>query len=138
MSALYTGGCACGAIRYEAAAEPLFAGHCHCRDCQRITGAQMATVAAVPGDAFTVQGTPKVYATTGQSGGKVHRSFCGNCGSTLFSQADSLPGMYLIEAGSLDDASGLKPEMHIFTATAQPWASIPADAPQFPGMPPAG
>jgi hypothetical protein len=139
MSSPFEGGCACGAIRYKSNAEPLFAGHCHCTDCQKITGAHMATVVGVPGDAFTLErGTPKVYMTNGESGGKVHRSFCADCGSTLYSTAEAMPGVYFLEAGSLDDASWLKPSMHIFTASAQPWARIPEDMDQFEKMPPAG
>lgn len=139
MSVPFKGGCACGAIRYEATAEPIFVAHCHCKDCQKMTGAHMATVAAVAADAFTVeQGKAKVYVTIGDSGGKVYRSFCAECGSTLYSTADVMPGFYFVEAGSLDDASWLRPSSHIYTASAQPWARIPADMEQHPRMPPTG
>jgi hypothetical protein len=139
MSKPFEGGCACGAIRYKSGAGPAFVGHCHCVDCQKMTGAHMATVAAVPADSFTVErGEPRVYATTGESGKKVYRSFCPECGSTLFSSAEAVPGLYFVEAGSLDDASWLEPAMHIYTSTAQPWARIPEDMPQYPKMPPAG
>jgi len=138
MSTNQGGGCACGAIRFTLSAEPLFVGHCHCKDCQKMTGAHMATVAGIPADAFTVnQGQAKVYDTIGDSGSKVHRHFCGNCGSTLYSTGDSMPGVVFVEAGALDDASGWKPGMHIYTRSAQPWANIPADMPSFPTMPPA-
>lgn len=135
----FQGGCACGAIRDEAAAEPVFVMHCHCKDCQKMTGAQMATVVGMPADAFSVaQGEAKVYETIGDSGAKVYRSFCGNCGSTLFSTADAMPGFYFIEAGSLDDGSWLEPSAHIYTSSAQPWARIPEDMAQYSKLPPTG
>jgi hypothetical protein len=138
MSRSFEGGCACGAIRYKASAEPAFVAHCHCKDCQKMTGAQMATVAGVAADAFSLeQGEPKVYITKGDSGANVYRSFCSNCGSTLFSTADAMAGMYFVEAGSLDDASWLEPTSHIYTSSAQPWARIPEDMAQFPKLPPA-
>jgi hypothetical protein len=138
MTVALNGGCACGAVRYECtAAEPLFVGHCHCRDCQRAGGGQMSTVAGVPADSFRVtKGETKVYHYTGNSGKGLDRHFCPICGSRLFT-ADvvAFPGVVMIAVGSLDDPSQVKPGMHIFTASAQPWDIIPADMPQFPGMP---
>jgi len=132
------GGCACGAVRFSLSAEPIFVANCHCRDCQAITGAEMATAAAFPANSFKlIRGEPKAYDTIGTSGMKVHRNFCGDCGSTLFSFGESSPEMVLVEALSLDDASGLQPSMHIFTRSAQPWARIPEDMPCFETMPPA-
>lgn len=137
MTTTQEGGCACGAIRFTVSAEPVFAGHCHCLDCQKMTGAQMSTIAAYPEDGFEVtRGEPRTYDTIGDSGNKVHRCFCADCGSTLFSTAVTMPGMVFVEAGSLDDASTLQPSMHIYTRSAQPWADIPADAVTFEAMPP--
>lgn len=136
MSVPFKGGCACGAIRYEASAEPVMVAHCHCTDCQKMTGAHMATVAGVPEAAFRVlSGKARVYDTTGDSGGKVHRSFCPTCGSTLFSTADAMAGMVFLEAGSLDDASWLRPTSHIYTRSAQPWANLNDDCQKFETMP---
>lgn len=102
-----------------------------------MTGAHMATVAGVPSDAFSVErGEAKVFITKGDSGGNVYRSFCAECGSTLFSTADAMPGLYFLEAGGLDDASWLEPTSHIYTSSAQPWARIPQDMPQHAKLPP--
>jgi len=136
MSVPFQGGCACGAIRYEASADPVMVAHCHCTDCQKMTGAHMATVAAVPEAAFQVlRGAARVYDTSGDSGGKVHRSFCSTCGSTLSSTADAMAGMVFLEAGSLDDASWLRPTSHIYTRSAQPWANLNDDCQKFETMP---
>lgn len=137
MTAPFEGGCACQSIRYKVNAEPLFTAHCHCKDCQKMTGAHMATIAGVSSDTFTVNGEPKVYVTKGDSGRDVQRSFCAECGSTLFSTCDVMPGLHFIEAGSLDDASWLSPTMHIYTSSAQPWAGIPDSIEQHAKMPPA-
>ena len=102
-----------------------------------MTGAHMATIAGVSSDTFTVNGEPKVYVTKGDSGRDVQRSFCAECGSTLFSTCDVMPGLHFIEAGSLDDASWLNPTMHIYTSSAQPWAGIPDSIEQHAKMPPA-
>ena len=137
MTAPFEGGCACRSIRYTVNTEPLFVAHCHCKDCQKMTGAHMATVAGIPSDTFSIQkGKPKAYVTRGDSGKDVYRSFCAECGSTLFSTCDVMPGFHFLEAGSLDDASWLKPTSHIYTSSAQPWASIPSDMEQHAKMPP--
>lgn len=137
MTDKLTGACACGAVRYECDAAPLFVAHCHCRDCQQASGGQMATVAGVPAAAFHVtQGETRSYRYAGNSGKGLLRHFCGNCGSRLFTtDVGVLPDVNFIAVGSLDDPSKTVPSMHIFTASAQPWATIPDDLPSFSGMP---
>ncbi|MDH3282176.1 MAG: GFA family protein [Gammaproteobacteria bacterium] len=128
MTAPFTGGCACGKVRYKCTAEPQFAAHCHCRDCQKSSGAQMATLAAVPKGAFTIDGETKSYTTTGDSGKSIHRHFCPDCGARLFTLAMVMPDLYFVTAGSMDDASWLEPGMHIYLDSSQPWARVPSDA----------
>lgn len=136
MSVPFQGGCACGAVRFESTAEPVLMAHCHCTDCQKMTGAHMATIAAVPEAGFRVlSGEATFYDTTGDSGGRVHRGFCATCGSTLYSTADAMPGMVFVEAGSLDDASWVRPASHIFTRSAQPWANLDDELDKFETMP---
>lgn len=131
-----TGGCACGAVRYEIDAQPAFTANCHCRDCQRAGGGQMSTLAVVPKAAFRLtKGATKSFAYRGDSGNPLHRHFCPECGSRLYTDAQVMPDMLFVTAGSLDDASGLKPDMHIYTKSKQPWAHIPPGAQTFPGMP---
>ena len=137
MTVPFEGGCACQSIRYKASAEPVFVAHCHCRDCQKLTGAHMATVVGISSDAFSVErGEARVYITKGDSGANVYRSFCPECGSSLFSTADAMPGLHFLECGSLDDASWLNPTSHIYTSSAQPWARIPEDMEQHAKLPP--
>jgi len=127
-----TGGCLCGAIRYEVSAPPLFQGVCHCRDCQYVSGGAPANVMVVPKTAITViKGQTRTYWVTGDSGGRVGREFCEVCGTQLFSNLEPQPAIAVIKAGSLDDPSQFAPSMQIWTGSAQPWHHIDAALPAF-------
>jgi hypothetical protein len=130
-----TGGCVCGAVRYESSAEPMFSGICCCRNCQYMTGTGQTPVLAVPNAAFRVtKGTPRHHEVTGDSGKPVRHSFCGDCGSPLFGQPAAAP-FTGIKVGSLDDPSIFKPGVAIYTELAHSWVQLP-DVPKFPKMPP--
>lgn len=130
-----SGGCACGAVRYESTAEPVIVAHCHCRDCQRASGAAMSTVFAVPRAAFRHKGPTSTYATSGDSGNPVVRHFCPDCGSPLFSDVAVLPDLQFVRAASLDDPAAVSPTMHIYCDSAQPWGKPLDDLPHFGKMP---
>jgi hypothetical protein len=131
----FTGGCLCGAVRYECSAEPIVMGNCHCRDCQLATGTAFAAGMLVPNNAVAIAGEVKYYDVTGDSGSIIGRGFCPNCGSKLFSKP-SVPELIGIFAGSLDEPSGYQPVMDIYTASAQPWDYMNPDLPKFAKMPP--
>jgi hypothetical protein len=130
-----SGGCACGAVRYEATAEPLMMGCCHCRDCQRQTGSAYFPAVVVPTAALRVEGAPNSYVVKADNGNTVTRAFCGNCGSTLWASSSGMPESRTLSAASLDDPSRFAPGMHVFIASAQPWDVIPAGVPRFERMP---
>jgi hypothetical protein len=76
MAVPFTGGCACGAIRYECAAEPLYMGNCHCRDCQRATGSAYFAAVSVSTTAFRqLSGAPTWYEKHADSGNTMRRAF---------------------------------------------------------------
>lgn len=132
----HTGGCLCGAIRYSADIESTELRHCHCRDCQKASGAHGAVVALIPRDKFKLEkGTPKRYAGKAASGRTLYRFFCGDCGSPLYSQRETTPEMVTLRAGSLDDSNQMKIGMHIWTGSARPWSYIDPKAKQHPGQP---
>src|SRR5438552_19084672 len=80
----FSGGCACGAIRYESTAEPVMMLHCHCRDCQRASGGPFSSYVIVPTEAFKLlQGSPRFHASPSEMGGKTRRGFCPDCGSPI-------------------------------------------------------
>ena len=129
------GGCRCGQVRYTANAEPAFTGVCHCTSCQKESGTAFNVVIAVPQAALAIQGSPKSYAATGDSGKANISKFCPNCGSTILSEPAALPGMSILRAGTLDDTSWLKPTMEIYCDSAQPWVQLGGGMQRFPKMP---
>lgn len=136
MPAPFSGGCLCGAIRYESRAAPLFSINCHCRDCQRTTGTAYAPVLAVPTDALTItQGEPTYYTSQSDSGQTVSRGFCSECGSGIFSKLSANPDIVGLKAASLDDPSWFRPAVDIYTDSAQPWDVMNPDLPKVPKMP---
>jgi len=136
MSTSFSGGCACGAIRYECSAAPLRSVNCHCRDCQRATGSAYYAELLVPNDAFKLtQGEPTYYAITADSGATLRRGFCATCGSPVLIIIGTQP-FCSIAAASLDDPSWYRPEMDIFTSRAHPWDVMDPALPKFPAMPP--
>ncbi len=136
MPAPFSGGCLCGAIRYESRAAPLFSINCHCRDCQRTTGTAYAPVLAVSTDALAItQGEPTYYTSQSDSGETVSRGFCPECGSGIFSKLSANPDIVGLKAASLDDPSWFRPAVDIYTDSAQPWDVMNPDLPKVPKMP---
>ena len=132
MTIPYTGGCACGAIRYECTAEPLMMFHCHCRDCQRATGGPYVSAVIVAADSFRLtQGTPRFHASESLAGGYHNRGFCENCGSPVMAKGDGPLSFVGVHAASLDDPSWFRPKMYIFANDKQPWAQLDASLPEF-------
>jgi hypothetical protein len=121
MAQKISGGCACGAVRYECNLDPVMMLNCHCRNCQQASGSGYAAVAAVPKTAVQVRGEPRYYKIVGDAGTAVERGFCPNCGSQVFMKIERLPDVLGLQAGSLDDPSIYRPMMDIFTSSAQPW-----------------
>ena len=132
----FQGGCACKAVRYEVSADPMAVMNCHCRACQYASGGGYTTAVVVPrGTLKITKGVAKGYTSTGDSGGKVTRSFCAECGSPLFSEPEAAP-FQVVKAASMDDPSALEIRGALYTSEAQPWAHIDPAKPQFPKMPP--
>ena len=131
-----SGSCLCGGVHYSADAEPAFVGVCHCNDCQRFTGSAFSTVVAVPSSALQVTGTLKSFSKQGDSGKLIHRRFCPECGSGIVDDADALPGISMLNAGTLDDRSWLAPQSEVYCDSAQPWVHLGGALKRFGKMPP--
>ena len=116
-----SGGCACGAIRYETEAAPAVMVNCHCRDCQRAGGSGYAPVMALPKAAVKLKGEPRYYKTVGEAGKAIERGFCPTCGSQIIVKLERLPDLIGVQAASLDDPAQYKPGLELFTESAQPW-----------------
>ena len=137
MASAITGGCLCGAVRYEFTGKPVFSLLCHCRDCQRQSGSAYAAAVRVAAVSFRVtQGEPKVYVKTADSGNEVSRAFCPECGCMLFLRVSARPDLVGIRVGTLDDPSWFRPEADIFVDSAQPWDYLNPDLPKYATYPP--
>jgi len=130
-----TGGCGCGAVRYEADGEPLFAVLCHCRDCQRASGTGHIPVMGMPKSLFKVSGEIKSYATVGSSGKNGIRNFCPNCGSLLFGTPEIAPDAVTIYVGTLDDPTVFQPEAILFKRDRHAWDVLAGTLAEFDTMP---
>lgn len=136
MTIPFSGGCACGSIRYKCTAAPIAMLNCHCQDCQVSSGAPFASGIIVALASAHVEGTPSTYTVIAKSGGKTVRSFCGTCGTPLFTHGGAIPDFMSIRFSTLDDSSTFKPMLDIFVTRAQPWACVDTSIPQFELSPP--
>ena len=129
----YEGGCTCGAVRYRMEAKPMIVHCCHCRWCQRETGASYALNAMIEADRITLlQGTPEMVATPSESGTGQNICRCPECHIALWSNYSGAgDNLHFVRVGTLDEAYRLPPDIHIFTAAKQPWVVIPDETPAF-------
>jgi hypothetical protein len=134
----FTGGCACGAVRYECTAEPVAMLNCHCRTCQKITGGAYVPVVVVQSTAFRVTRGEIRYHFTDRVKGVPHkRGFCSDCGSRLTGAESETPSSTIgLTASSLDDSSWFRPQYDIFTSHAQPWDVMDPKLPKHRHYPP--
>lgn len=131
-----SGGCLCGAVRYQIPGEPIAARTCWCRLCQYL-GAGSGTVNVIfPAEGLIITGDPRWRTDTADSGAPAHRGFCGDCGTPIFSKSDARPHLIVVRAGSLDDPDLLAPGATIWTSTAPAWAVFDPALPQVERQPP--
>ena len=133
---MISGGCNCGAVRYEINAKPVVVAQCHCKNCQRQSGSAFSVNLLVPEAAVSVKGELTTYTDTDTlSGNPVYRKFCPHCGSPIISAQPEGKGMIIIKAGTLDEPGAFKPAVSVWTSTAWPWVPLPEGQKQFPQNP---
>jgi hypothetical protein len=132
-----TGGCGCGAVRFELTEPPVSAAYCHCTRCQRRTGtAASASARVAPDSVRIVQGEDKLRGWTPE-GGRT-KTFCGECGSAVFIQDPADGAIAGVRMGAFDEDPGVRPSARQFVAYAAPWEPIPEDGlPRHPERIPA-
>jgi len=134
----YTGGCLCGALRYEATGEPAYMGHCYCGDCRKASGSGFIPFMSFPATAIRFIGTSKIFEAPALRGGVSTRNFCPTCSSLVFGGIIGESDAFTIYAGSLDDATLFKPTMAIFNHGRPDWAILPSSVTtvfeKMPGM----
>jgi len=131
-----TGGCLCGAVRFEVTGEPVISAHCYCKDCQKASGTSHITAIMYPQTQIKIKGDLKEYSSPAESGETVTRSFCPTCGSRLFGQSTSMEGLKTVMAGSFDDNSWIKPQAIVYDKDRPEWDRNINRLPSFPAMPP--
>jgi len=128
------GGCDCRRVRYRMETAPLFVHCCHCRWCQRESGASFALNALIEADRISVLGAePALVDTPSASGYGQEIARCPTCRIAVWSHyAGAGPLVNFLRVGTLDEPDHLPPDIHIFTASKQPWVVIPPGAPAVP------
>jgi hypothetical protein len=126
------GGCACGGVRYRLESAPMFVHCCHCLDCQRQTGSAFVLNAIIEADRVTPLAAAPVAVPMPTGSGRPHDVYrCAECQTAVWSDYGRRGVMLFVRAGTLDEPSALKPDVHIFARTKQPWVGLPVDANVF-------
>ncbi len=132
---LFTGGCLCGALRYEADGPPTAMGNCYCADCRKASGSGFIPFLNFPAEAVRITGQTLVHCLAHADGRKAVRNSCAVCGGLVFGGVPGESRDHTIYAGSLDDASLFVPAIAIFTRDAPAWAVIPPLLTRYDTMP---
>jgi hypothetical protein len=130
----YDGGCTCRFVRYRMSSRPLFVHCCHCRWCQRETGASYALNALIEADRVQLlQGEVEIVNTRSQSGKGQRISRCARCRVAVWSNyAGGGDAVRFIRVGTLDEPDRLPPDIHIYVRSKQPWVVLPPGTPAVP------
>ena len=130
------GGCLCRQLRYEiAASAPRTVRLCWCRICQYLAAGNATVNAVFDKDAVTITGRRSEYVSYADSGARMHRSFCPDCGTQVFSEAEQRPDTMVVRAGTFDNPEIGKPTGVIWTASAPSWACFDPELPKVAGQP---
>lgn len=128
------GGCTCGAVRYRMTRRPIYVHCCHCRWCQRETGSAFVLNAMIEAGCLELlRGEPLAVMTPSNSGKGQKITRCPDCHIALWSNyAGAGDALHFVRVGTLDDPDRVPPDIHIFTASKQPWVILPEGMPSFP------
>src|SRR5262245_28940201 len=123
-----TGGCNCGTVRYEVTEPLVGASYCHCKRCQRRTGASASVQAHPASGTFRIVAGQEKLRVWKPSDGGGEKWFCGECGSAMFGSNPSHPESIGIRMGTFDDDPGIRPTVRQYVAYAAPWNRSPMTA----------
>ncbi|CAN7481047.1 GFA family protein [Acidovorax sp. LjRoot118] len=131
------GQCHCGAIAYEAEVQPGSMTICHCTDCQIHSGSAFRANISAPAASFRLlQGTPRTYVKTADSGARRLLAFCEHCGTPLYACAEQAPTAYSLRTGVLKQRDELgTPQRQIWTQRRRAWVAFSEEVESFPGQP---
>ena len=131
MTVAREGGCACRAVRYRLASEPLIVHCCHCLNCQRQTGSAFVINLLIEADRVELlAGEPQPVDVPRDDGSAQQVYRCPECQVAVFSLY-TRPEIRFVRAGTLDDPASVAPDVHIFTRSKLPWITLPEGVPAF-------
>jgi hypothetical protein len=137
MNTSYSGECACGAIRYEAKAQPVFESHCQCGHCQKRSGTGHGSYLTFASRAdVKITGTATDWRVAGDSGNEKIHSFCPVCGTPVYLTFAAMPDLIAVHAASLDDPGRFKPAVVTYTSRSLAWDTMDTALQKFDTMPP--
>ena len=136
MSQAYTGGCACGTIRFEIEGEPFFQNHCQCLDCQKKSGTGHGSYLTFPRQGVKQTGKATLWDMKGDSGNTKTRAFCPTCGSPVYMTFSAMPDIFTVHATSLDEPGRFAPQAVTYTVRGHSWDTLDPALAQFAKMPP--
>ena len=117
----FTGGCLCGAVRYEGS-DVQFGGDCYCTDCRKSSGTSHGSFMFMPADKLSVTGELTSFERHADSGNTVTAHFCPTCGSHIHEFNSAMPGMAVLLASTLDDPEVYRPVVTVYTSRAPSWS----------------
>ena len=132
----YTGGCSCGAIRYEVTGEPAVMNDCQCRQCQRDSGTGHNSYLTFVGNPAKVSGEPSEWEAVGEGGTRKRRAFCPSCGNSAYLTFPDMPEVFVAIAASLDEPERYQPQIVMWASAGQAWDHHDPALPRFEKMPP--
>jgi hypothetical protein len=137
MSRIYSGGCACGAIRYRAAHEPIFQNHCQCLDCQKRSGTGHGSyLTFAERHKVEVSGEAAVWNVVADSGNEKSHAFCPTCGTPVYLIFSAMPDLIAFHTASLDDPGMFGPQAVTYGQRGHAWDTVDATLPIFDRMVP--
>lgn len=133
----YTGGCACGAVRYETSSKPIVQNHCQCLDCQKLSGTGHGSYLTFPQRSeVAIEGEATSWRVAGASGNEKVHAFCPTCGTPVYLTFVAMPELIVVHATSLDDPSQFDPQMVTYSIHGHAWDTMDPSLQKFERMPP--
>lgn len=130
-----TGGCLCGAVRYEAKGPPRAMGLCYCTDCRKASGSGFIPFAVFASEALHIAGPLISYASPAENGSEAIRNSCAVCASLVFGGPLGKTDSHTIYVGSADDSSWFEPTLAIFARNLPTWLVVPPELKQYETLP---
>ena len=132
---IFTGSCLCGSVNYKSNSDPLVIQNCHCDQCRKATGSVYLTNLFIKEENFEITGEVNNYTHLSDTGNKMTKYFCPNCGSQVFGKNSGRPGIITIRAGTVNEKDIIKPIRNLFLKSKVPSTPIDSNLEACEGMP---